>query len=63
MIRFFITAIAVICGCFSLLAQGTGTVIGTVAEKGSGLPMEYATASLHDAQSGKIESTCRHLLC
>ena len=58
MIRFFITAIAVICGCFSLLAQGTGTVIGTVAEKGSGLPMEYATASLHDAQSGKIEAGC-----
>lgn len=58
MIRFFITAIAVIYGCCSLLAQGTGTVIGKVVEKGSGLPMEYATASLHEAQSGKIEAGC-----
>lgn len=58
MIRYFITAFTVIACCFSLVAQGNGNVTGKIVEKGSEVPMEYATVALHETQSGKIEAGC-----
>lgn len=45
-------------GYLDLEAQTTGTVTGQILEKDSGLPVEYATATLYRTRDGKIEAGC-----
>lgn len=41
-----------------VVAQTGGTVTGIMKEKGSGLPMEFATVVLHEAKTGDMRNGC-----
>lgn len=58
MIRFILTMLLALQGISCVYAQKTGSVTGKIIEKSSGLPVESATATLHDSQSGQLEGGC-----
>ena len=55
--RNFILSVSVILA-MQAAAQTGGTVTGILKEKASGLPMEFATVGLHEAETKNVKNGC-----
>ena len=56
--KFVLNLAAMLLWIMPVVAQTGGTVTGIMKEKGSGLPMEFATVVLHEAKTGDMRNGC-----